>query len=124
MLTIGLWYHLFVPLVNMAAHRREFKIVSWNCNGISSKAHELGAGVLIDNHSPDIFCLSETKLEPSIADNILIKNHTLYRCDRTTGPGHGGGVMIGNRSNRCPFVSRTLFMLQTFFVYKTSFFLV
>ena len=28
---------LFVPLVNMTAHRRELKIVSWNCNGISSK---------------------------------------------------------------------------------------
>ena len=51
----------------MAVHQREFKIVSWNCNGINSKTHELE--LLINNHSPDIFCLSETKLEPSIADN-------------------------------------------------------
>ena len=85
----------------MAVHQREFKIVSWNCNGINSKTHELE--LLINNHSPDIFCLSETKLEPSIADNELIKNYTLYRRDRTTGPGRGGGVLIG-LSNRCPFI--------------------
>ena len=100
-LAVGLQFTLFVHSLIMASHQKELRIVSWNCNGISSKSHELE--LLINNHSPDIFCLCETKLEPSIADNEIVKNYTIYRRDRTTGPGRGGGVLIG-LSNKCPFI--------------------
>ena len=100
-IAVGLLFTLFVHSLIMASHQKELRIVSWNCNGISSKSHELE--LLINNPSPDIFCLTETKLEPSIADNEIVKNYTIYRQDRTTGPGHGGGVLIG-LSNKCPFI--------------------
>ena len=101
----GLFVVLFsVSQLKMARNQRELKIVSWNCNGLSSKTHELD--LLLAQHSPDIFCLCETKLDPTIADNELTKNYTIYRRDQTSGPGRGGGVLIG-LSNGCPFnVSR------------------
>ena len=104
-LVTGLFVVFFsVSQLKMAGSQRELKIISWYCNGLSSKTHELD--LLLDQHSPDIFCLCETKLDPTIADNELTKNYTIYRRDRTSGPGRGGGVLIG-LSNSCPFnVSR------------------
>ncbi|KAF6036454.1 hypothetical protein EB796_005239 [Bugula neritina] len=83
------------------AEQKKLKVISWNCNGIRGKIHELS--MLLDQQSPDIFCLCETKLDSSVSDNELTRDYTLYRRDRTDGLGRGGGVLIG-LSNKCPFV--------------------
>ena len=51
----------------------------------------------MNDHEPDIFALSESKLIPSITDKEICSKYTLYRRDRhsTAGPGRGGGVLIG-----------------------------
>ncbi|KAF6026525.1 hypothetical protein EB796_015168 [Bugula neritina] len=83
------------------AEQKELKVISWSCNGIRGKIHELSK--LLDQQSPDIFCLCETKLDSSVSDNELTRDYTLYRRNRTDGLGRGGGVLIG-LSNKCPFV--------------------
>lgn len=67
--------------------------MSWNCNGISGKRHQLE--LILNQHKPDIFALTETKLTPSILDKEICCNYTLYRLDRTNSIGRGGGVLIG-----------------------------
>lgn len=67
--------------------------MSWNCNGISGKRHELE--LILDYHKPDIFALVETKLIANITDREICSNYTIYRLDRINAVGRGGGVLIG-----------------------------
>ena len=69
------------------------KVLYWNCNGISGKRHHLE--LLLHQHKPDIFALSESKLIPSISDKEVCDKYTLYRHDRVNAIGRGGGVLIG-----------------------------
>ena len=66
----------------------------WNANGLCGKAHELE--LLIQQHQPDIFAITETKLNPQISDKEISSHaYTLYRFDRINGVRPGGGVLIG-----------------------------
>ena len=71
----------------------------WNCNGIRGKTHTLD--YLITTNKPDIFVLTETKLDTTISDNEISTDYTIYRRDRRDGLGPGGGVLIGVL-NYCP----------------------
>ena len=74
-------------------NKHSIKIMNWNCNGISGKSHQLE--VALNQHKPDIFALTETKLIPCITDKEICINYTPYRLDRTGSVGRGGGVLIG-----------------------------
>lgn len=72
------------------ASPNDLKILFWNCNSISGKTHFLETE--LNANSPDIFALTETKIDSTFSDNSICTNYTLYRHDRVLG---GGGVLIG-----------------------------
>lgn len=74
------------------------RFLLWNCNGINGKTHVLED--LFKQKSPDIFALTETKLKCTTHDNETSKDYTIYRYDRNSDSGFGGGVLVGI-SNSC-----------------------
>ena len=65
-------------------------IYSLNINGLLSHIDELM--VFIDDHRPDIICISETKIDDKIHySDIEIDKYLLVRKDRNS---DGGGVAI------------------------------
>ena len=82
----------------MAVHD-QLEFFQWNCNGIRSKAFILEN--CLQHYKPDIFALTETKLNGDISDNEICSKYTLYRYDRSDNLGRGGGVLIGI-SDLCP----------------------
>ena len=87
-----------VPLVTVNKSSK-IDFVLWNCNGIRGKTHILD--YLLMTNKPDIFALTETKLDNTVSDNEISTDYTIYRRDRRNGLGPGGGVLIGV-SNICP----------------------
>lgn len=78
----------------MLTQPSQLNMFLWNANGLRGKSHELE--LLIQQHSPDIFAITETKLNPAISDKeVCSHDYTLYRFDRSYGTGPGGGVLIG-----------------------------
>jgi len=71
----------------------EFKIISWNCNGIENKIPELTA--FVKQNKIDIILLGETRLNPK--NKISIPNYHVYRTDRPkapTAPSSGGTAIL------------------------------
>lgn len=62
-------------------------ILQWNCRSVRDKKNELL--ILINEHVPDVFVLSETWLLPN--SNLNIPNYTIARKDRDDG---FGGVLV------------------------------
>ena len=83
---------------------KPLKIINVNCQSISGKK---GAWAhLLEGARPDIVIATETWLDNTITNNELeMPHHTVYRRDRTSGP--GGGVMIAVASNIRSSVIRT-----------------
>lgn len=69
------------------------KVLVRNANGIRNKTHYLEH--LLITHRPVIFAITETKLDGTIKDSEISSNYTIYRADRVTPGGLGGGVLIG-----------------------------
>lgn len=69
--------------------KHSVKILSWNYNGLSGKRHYLD--IILGQHKPDIFAITETKLTFDITNKELCNNYSLYRLDRTNATGRGGG---------------------------------
>lgn len=65
-------------------------IISWNCEGISSKKDELMA--IIDRNNPDIVLLQETFLKEN--KDFRIRNYTTYRKERKNKVGGGVAILI------------------------------
>ena len=68
------------------------KIISWNCQGIKAKSHNLQS--LIKEYNPDIICLQETQINPQDS-NPIIKGYEGYFFNRATVTrGHGGTAVL------------------------------
>ncbi|GBO21576.1 putative RNA-directed DNA polymerase from transposon BS [Araneus ventricosus] len=68
-------------------------IVFWNANGVRNRSADIRN--FLEEHSPDIFLIQETKLRPEI--NFSIPNYDVYRTDRpqrNNAPTQGGGTGI------------------------------
>ncbi|GBN47681.1 putative RNA-directed DNA polymerase from transposon BS [Araneus ventricosus] len=68
-------------------------IVFWNANGVRNRSADIRN--FLEEHSPDIFLIQETKLRPEI--NFCIPNYDVYRTDRpqrNNAPTQGGGTGI------------------------------
>ena len=77
-----------VPLVTVNKSSK-IDFVLWNCNGIRGKTHILD--YLLMTNKPDIFALTETKLDNTVSDNEISTDYTIYLRDRRNGLGPGGG---------------------------------
>ena len=66
------------------------KIVSWNINSVTSKFPFLQT--LINDMSPIILCLQETKLDPS--KKFYLKQFSSFRCDNLAVGNAKGGFLI------------------------------
>ena len=73
-------------------------------------------------YKPDIFALTETKLNSEISNNEICKNYSLYRYDRPNDTGRGGGLLIGisdacpisvNSINKCSYGEKLLYFAST-----------
>ena len=75
---------------------KPLRIINVNCQSLSGKK---GAWAhLLEGARPDIIIATETWLDNTITNNELeMPHHTVYRRDRSTGP--GGGVLIAVASN-------------------------
>ncbi|GBM55800.1 putative RNA-directed DNA polymerase from transposon BS, partial [Araneus ventricosus] len=68
-------------------------IVFWIANGVRNRSADIRN--FLEEHSPDIFLIQETKLRPEI--NFSIPNYDVYRTDRpqqNNAPTQGGGTGI------------------------------
>ncbi|GBO34481.1 hypothetical protein AVEN_6185-1 [Araneus ventricosus] len=68
-------------------------IVFWNAHGVRNRSADILN--FLEEHSPDIFLIQETKLRPEI--NFSIPNCDVYRTDRpqrNNAPTQGGGTGI------------------------------
>ncbi|GBN75633.1 putative RNA-directed DNA polymerase from transposon BS [Araneus ventricosus] len=68
-------------------------LVFWNANGVRNCSADIRN--FLEEHSPDIFLIQETKLRPEI--NFSIPNYDVYRTDRpqrNNAPTQGGGTGI------------------------------
>lgn len=70
-------------------------IISWNVNSIFSKYPFVQ--LLIKDFTPSVFCLQETKLQPS--NTFFLKNYSIYRHDNISPGNAKGGVLIAVSKN-------------------------
>ncbi|GBM74819.1 hypothetical protein AVEN_141737-1 [Araneus ventricosus] len=78
---------------NKIKNLQSLTIVFWNANGERNRSADIRN--FLEEHSPDIFLIQETKLRPEI--NFPIPNYDVYRTDRpqrNNAPIKGGGTGI------------------------------
>lgn len=69
---------------------RKLTLIHLNINSLFSKFHHVYE--ILSSINPDILCLNETKLDPSVPDAAISFNgYNIHRRDRC---GNGGGVLI------------------------------
>lgn len=83
------------------------KSVLWNANGLRNKTHYLE--YLISTHTPTIVAITETKLDSTVGDSELCTGYTIYRRDRRSSGGLGGGVLIAV-SDKSPVIVSNVFI--------------
>lgn len=76
----------------MNPHPQSLSIVSWNANSVLNKRQEVP--VFLQDYQIDILLLQETFLRP--CHSWKIPNYSIYRTDRTNGPGGGTAIIIKN----------------------------
>lgn len=88
----------------MALNINNYKIMQWNCQGISNNYADLIN--LIHDENPDIILLNETWLKPD--RNFKIKNYHIERLDRVDGVRGGGIATLIKNASLCQKIKLNL----------------
>ncbi len=73
------------------------KTLAWNCRGLTRPSAIHSHRVQVRKHSPDVLFLSETKITPDVACNIL-NNLGYYSLAHVSPVGSKGGLLLAWRN--------------------------